>query len=908
MKFLKHSWLILLFTVGFGHGIKAQCSIFPFFSANYDCVTNTGTTSYIINGAQTPYTCTIVAAGNVTVGTASGMGNTGTVTPLPVGSYTVYITSANNCTTTSAYTVVNPFSPASIAFTNTNVTCFGGNNGSSQAIASASTFSAPLSYTWTTGSNAPLASGLMAGVLYSVTIKDSKGCTVTNSVILTEPAQINSTVSNTHIPCFGTAISVNVNSTGGTPPFTYTVDGIPCVGNVANNLFVGVHTILTKDSKGCLRTNTVSLSQAIQPVITFSITKPSCHGKTDGSASATITSAPAPFTYSWTPGFSTIPSLSGIPVGNYTLTVKDGSACVTKSVAVVSPVASMSLTANTTPENCSAVDGAATLNVAGGNFPYNFNTQPGPLFGSNLNLLSSGSYTSVVTDANNCIDTLVFNVGNLSTVSVSIVSFTPALCYNQCTGAISLSVQNAIQPVTYSVTNTPTTTSNIFSNLCAGFYNIKAIDANGCPAFTNINFPTPPVFSYSATAPPAICFGKPVSLQASAFGGAGGFTYMWNPGNITGQSVNLVPAGTTVYSLNVYDANGCTLAPFQLTVEVSPPIAININTVNVGICPGTTAQITPTITGGDGNYVYTWLPGQINTESIFVENAAVPVYTLTVNDGCGSPTAIKIIPINLFPVITPLFTVSDTVGCEPLCTSFTNITPKSTNAIWNYGDKPFEQPGNTTNYCYVKNGYYNIKLTVNDSNHCKTAYTYSNVVRVLAGPKADFKTNPAIITLNNAENVLIENLTANGGAYDWRVNGIFMGNSHDINYTFKDTGCYFIRLIAKNHNNCIDTSEKFVCVIEGFNFYMPNCISVNSDNVNDVLIPKGTGWTSKNYLFEVYNRWGNRIFKTQDPKQGWDGKWNGDSIDQMGVYYWRVNITDNIEDIHEMRGHVTILR
>ena len=135
-----------------------------------------------------------------------------------------------------------------------------------------------------------------------------------------------------------------------------------------------------------------------------------------------------------------------------------------------------------------------------------------------------------------------------------------------------------------------------------------------------------------------------------------------------------------------------------------------------------------------------------------------------------------------------------------------------------------------------------------------------------------------------------------------------MGDAKDITYTFKDTGCYYVRLIAQNQNNCVDTMDKMICVIEGFNFYMPNCITVNHDKLNDVLIPLGTGWTSKDYVFEVYNRWGSRIFKTTDYLEGWDGKMNEDEPDKMDIYYWRINITDNIDHIHELKGHVTVLR
>lgn len=877
---------------------KSQCqTALP--SYTYDCITATAFASVaIISPGVPPYTYSWIPSG-ITTQTAAN---------LAIGSHTIIIKDVNNCAYLTQLIINNPYTSGSVAFSNTMVSCFGGNNGASFASFNGSN-GPPFSYTWTSGSNNQTAPNLTAGI-YSVTIKDFKGCTVTNSVQITEPAQINSTFSNTFITCFGTSISSTIISTGGTPPFTYTVDGFAIAGNVASNLIAGSHTILTKDSKGCFQNKSILIAQVAQPIISFTIIKPSCPGKTDGAITSTISNAPPAYTYTWQPSLTSFSSLSNIPIGSYTLTVKDGSACVTKSVAIVLPAASMSVNITTSPENCSAVDGTATLNVTGGNFPYSFTTQPtvGAHISNTINLLSSGSYTTVVKDANNCLDTLIFNVGNLSTVSVSIVNSVPVLCYNQCTGSIQLAVQNGVLPITYSVSNTPTTSSSFISNLCSGFYVIKAIDAIGCPATTTINFPSPPVFSYSASAPSSVCFGKSVLLQATAFGGSGGYNFIWNPGNIAGQAVNLVPNATTVYSLNVYDSNGCTLAPFQLTVNVNPPISININSSNAGICPGTTAQITPTITGGDGNYNYTWQPGSLNSSSIFVENASIPSYTLSVDDGCGSPTAVKIIPINLFPVIKPIFATSATDGCEPFCTSFINLTPKSSNVIWNYGDKPFEQTGNSTNYCYQKAGIFNIKLTINDSNNCKTSFTYSNVITVLSKPKASFSTNPTVITLNNSENVLIENTTVNGQSYNWRVNGIFQGQTKDISYTFKDTGCNFFRLIATNQNNCVDTLDKFVCVIEGFNFYMPNGFTPNNDNLNDVLIPLGTGWTSKNYLFEVYSRWGNRIFKTNDLLQGWDGKINDSDTNPFCIYYWRVNITDNIGEVHELKGHVTIFK
>ena len=186
----------------------------------------------------------------------------------------------------------------------------------------------------------------------------------------------------------------------------------------------------------------------------------------------------------------------------------------------------------------------------------------------------------------------------------------------------------------------------------------------------------------------------------------------------------------------MYDANGCTLAPYTVAVNVNPAISININSSNSGICPGTTAQITPTVNGGDGQYSYNWLPGNYSTPSVFVQNVTVPVYTLIVNDRCGSPSAVKQITINLFPATIPTFSLTSASGCEPFCTQFTNTTPKAGSIIWNYGDKPYEQSGNVTDYCYTKSGEFNVRLTVNDSNSCKASQTYTQAVVVYSRPSA----------------------------------------------------------------------------------------------------------------------------------------------------------------------------
>ncbi len=858
-----------------------------------------------------PYTITSSPAGISGVMTTTIF----TMSNIPFqNSYNILISGTGTCSGYGQVLYSNPTLSNNITVTSTNVSCYGGSDGSAVA---GFPGTPPFSFQWSTGPTNTIVTGLSAGV-YTVTISDSKGCIASTPFTINQPSPLNSQLATTLIPCFGGTISSAVTSTGGAGPYTYTVNGSALAvspGTVATNLSVGVQTVTVKDTKGCLTTNTVLLNQAAQQIITPTITQPLCPKTSDGAISVTASGPVAGYSYSWHPGSSTSATLSNIPAGNYTLYLHDASNCITKSVIAVPAPPGVVPMPFIQKENCSAVDGAFTLNVSGGFPPYTYTTLPGNTTGSIVTGLSTGTYSTIIKDSQNCIDTTHFYVGNLSTVSLNILTVTPVQCYNTCNGSVILNVQNAVQPVTYSLTGFPVTTNSVISNLCAGIYIVKAIDNIGCPGFDTINFPIPPVFSYSATTPPVICIGGHAELKATALGGSGQLSYIWKPGSLTGPTVNVEPVVTTTYSLSVFDSKGCTLPPYPVIVNVHPKISININTSNAAICPGTTAQITPTVTGGDGNYDYLWSPGNNKGSSIFVENITIPTYTLTVNDACGSPTGVLEIKIKLHPVIQPLYKEEGKGGCSPYCTTFINTTPRSKNAIWNYGDRPFEQGGDTTKYCYDKAGSFNLRVTVTDSNSCKASYTYMAAVNVLPRPDAGFITNPGTITLNDAEDVLIKNTTDNATIFKWYIDGEYRGARQNINYSFKDTGCYDIKLIAENENHCVDSTIRSICVFEGFNFYMPRAFTPNNDGLNDVLLPKGTGWLYDNYKFEVYNRWGHKIFSTGNVTEGWDGGVKIDpnivdvtSADANDVYAWRAVVTDNMQKEHELRGFVTLVR
>lgn len=921
MKKPGHIHLVLFFVLfGLTVTVRAQLCLSIWAQPYYNCVTGLANTNYTLSGGNGVYTFTIVdAATNATVSTGSVAGTTGTMTALPQGNYNIYMSDAAGCNGNSlGYLVTaNLLSAGNPSLTTTTVTCYGANNASA-TVTPPTSFSANPGYTWMPGNvNTPTITNMIGGLTYTVTIRDVQGCETKTYVTVSQPPPINSVLGGTHIPCYGGVLNTPITTTGNVGVTTYSINGNPVLGANAINLSAGIITINTRDARPCVQTNTVLITQGPQPMVSVPANfkfSPTCPGGTDGSMVAVVSNVPPPYSYVWQPGGGGGASIANIAAGVYSLSVGYGTTtpqCFTTIAVTLDPAVDPTVTAITVPENCSAMDGAYTVNVAGVAAPFTYTLFTPDLTNSvvaaSVASLSSGVYTLITGYKTQCRDTLEFIIDNLSTVSVSIQNSVAVQCNSSCNASVTLNVINAVAPITYSATGQPSSAVNAFNNLCAGLYLFRVKDANGCPATASLNLVEPAALSYSATGPASVCVGRPANLKAKANGGTGNYTHFWQPGNTQGPSVNVFPTVTTVYSLTTYDSNGCTKGVEQVTINVAPQLSVFITAAGSGICPGSTAQITPTVSGGDGDYSYFWQPGNQITPSIFVENITVPVYTLTVKDGCGSPTAVKNIPVNLHPQIQPKYITKASKGCAPLCTRFINVTPKSSAPLWGFGDKPGLNTGDTTNYCYLTAGRFNLTLSVIDSNLCRSSFTYSNAVEVRGSPNADFVTLEHTLTLFSAENIEFRNATTDALNYQWFVENDYLGSAWDMKYSFRDTGDFHVRLVATNSNNCRDTAVQVVHVQEDFSFYMPTSFTPDGNGNNDAFLPKGTGWQQKGYVFEVYDRWGAVLFSTHDMTAGWDGNFSGQQP-PYNTYAWRVVVNDLRNKSHRFAGTVTLVR
>jgi gliding motility-associated-like protein len=93
-------------------------------------------------------------------------------------------------------------------------------------------------------------------------------------------------------------------------------------------------------------------------------------------------------------------------------------------------------------------------------------------------------------------------------------------------------------------------------------------------------------------------------------------------------------------------------------------------------------------------------------------------------------------------------------------------------------------------------------------------------------------------------------------------------------------------------------------------FYVPNTFTPNDDGKNDMFIRVlSAGYDrSQGYEFNIYNRWGERIFESTIPGEGWDGMYEGSEA-QIGTYIWHVKFKDSMNnEVYEHSGHFNLIK
>ncbi len=567
------------------------------------CGENNGTATASTTSGTAPYTY-VWSTGSTT----------SMINNLSAVDYTVTVTDAAGCTDVSTASVTSSNSPQASA-TSSDTSC-GENNGTASVTATSGT--APYTYTWSNGGSTASITGLSGGT-YTATVTDAAGCISTASTTVegsTSPLANTSAMATSCGEDNGTATAT---ATSGVAPYTYAWSNGSSNASMSG-LAAGSYTVTITDSEGCTSTSTTTVGDSTSPNVTTSSTATSC-GENNATATASTTSGTAPYTYVWSTG-STTSMLNNLSAGDYTVTVTDAAGCTDVSTASVTSSNSPQANATSTDTSCGENNGTASVTATSGTGPYTYGWSNG---GSSASIsgLTPGSYTVTVTDAAGCIVTANTTIGS-SIEALVTTSATDTTC-GEDTGSASATGTSGVAPFTYAWSNGSSNAS--VTGLAAGSYTVTVTDSEGCTdsSTTTVGDSSSP--NVTATATSTSCGENNGTVTASTTSGTAPYTYVWSNGSTTAMLNNLA---TSDYTVTVTDAAGCTdVFSTTVTSSNSPQVTAASTATSCGENNGTASV---TATSGIAPYTYAWSNGGTSASITGLSNGS---YTVTVTDAAG---------------------------------------------------------------------------------------------------------------------------------------------------------------------------------------------------------------------------------------------------------------------------------
>jgi gliding motility-associated-like protein len=623
---------------------------------------------------------------------------------------------------------------------------------------------------------------------------------------------------------------------------------------------------ITDGTTTCTNNQTITVSGGSVTVTSFSYTSPYCLNGSN----------PTP---TLAPGFTTGGTFSSTPVG-LSLSASSGSVNLASSstgtyiVTYTVPATSCGVASNSTvtliinptptltvnsPTACS---GVSSLITASGASTYSWNT--GAITNTiNVNPAATTIYTVTGTTS---------GCSSNKTTTVSIIP-QPTLSVNTstiCSG--SSTTLTATGATTYSWNTSASTSTLNVSPSTTTVYTVTGT-TNGCSSSKTTTVTvssTPTISSTSST----ICAGGTATLTAS-----GGTSYTWTPGSTTNTTLVVSPGSNTTYT--VTGSNGTCTSTATSSVTVSGALSITSNSTS--ICSGTTATLTAA-----GATTYTWLPMSSNGSSVTVNPTSNTTYTIM--GLSGSCTGTTTVNVGVTP--QPTLSVNTTTICSGTSASLT--ATGATTYSWNTGAS-----SSTLTVSPITTTVYTVTGTTNGCTSNQTA-----LVTVIATPILIISSD-VVITKGASTS-----LTVSGGLnYNWTPSSDLTCTSCSNSIASPSITTQYC--VTSSNGVCLTTTCVIVTVESdcksNADYTTPNAFTPNGDGSNDEFCLKGWSECVTSFHIAIFDRWGEKVYDSEDPSFCWDGKYLGVVLNPA-VFVFYINAETIDTKKISRKGNITLIR
>ena len=696
-----------------------------------------------------------------------------------------------------------------------------------------------------------------------------------------------------------------VNSIGSVQ---YEIDfGTPQSNGLFNNLGANTYNLLATDQNGCSDNIDIVISENPELILQIDNTQGvECNTTSTGFIETTPIGGIANYTLNWTDNNGNTyndEDLFNINDGIYSYILTDNLNCQSSGQITIEQLNNIDIDIISQQDVIcyQGFSGQIVVNPTGGQPPFDYSwTGPNGFTSSNtsINSLEYGEYFLTLTDDENCYRNFSFDIDQPTQVT-SASSVFPTNCFNSNDGTIS-TVHSGGTGTTlpYLLNNNLTLISNANStnNLSSGTYFSFAIDDAGCSSDTNtlvVNSANQIIIGLSDLQEVTCFDGNDGSIDINVSGGTPPYTnYTWvGPNAYSNSNQNIGNIFSGNYTVSVTDNNNC--VNFQ-TYTVSQPTEITISEdfIQYVKCTGSnTGAIGVNISGGTlpyTNFSWTGPNGYVNSNQN-IDSLFQGEYTITVVDNNNCPQISSFSVFEPDSILNFLYTTTKSCLLEDIGTTqieiFGGVPPYTTN--W-FGKDPNELP------------YGNNYVEISDQANC--IKSDSVFIGLFPQPTALFSID-SLLRKDTYYNTY--NFTEDALYWEWEKDEIYFSDIFSPLVNFADTGQHKVSLKAINFFGCSDTISKLVYIADDLNIYIPNSFSPNNDLVNDTFKVAINNYNS--FKLNIYNRYGQLIFESTDPSEGWDGK-IGNDLAPISTYVMRVEILDLFGKLHIKNNELTLFR
>ena len=403
-------------------------------------------------------------------------------------------------------------------------------------------------------------------------------------------------------------------------------------------------------------------------------------------------------------------------------------------------------------------------------------------------------------------------------------------------------------------------------------------------------------------------------------------SYEWNFGDGTPTVTTTVPNSSHIFNavgsylvrLVAVDSTTCNIRDTAYVhIRVGDIQAtINFNPVKLSPCDSFKYRFDNTSTAPVpfNNTSFTWDFGDgspritAGTASVFHSYAAPGTYNvnlvLTDTAYCNAPDSTTI-QVRVAALVKAQFTTPPT-GCAPYTAEFNNTSLAGQSFQWDFGDGTTSTDINPT-HLYPVAGTYTITLIANDPGTCNLTDTTRQTITVANNPTANFNFSPAT-PIENTPTSFTNQSSPDAVNFVWNFgDGATLQTTSRLAVThqYNVTGTYNACLVAINAAGCPDTLCQPVSALVTDAVDVPNAFTPMSSDINNKVFVRGFGITKLQFI--IWNRWGQKVFETNDVNIGWDGKFKG-TVQPMDVYAYTLSVEFSDGKKATKKGDITLIR